>query len=175
MDNRSRLVPRRGLIAAFARHPTAPNILMLILLALGIASMDRLNRQFFPDYSIDYVNVEVVWRGASADEVEQSVVAAIEPEVRFLDSVKRVTSTAQEGYGGVLVEFLEGTDMQKALADVETAVARVTTLPETAERATITRIIPFEQVARIRVAGPYDEAQLRSYAKILRDGLLAAG
>ena len=175
MDNRSRLVPRRGLIAAFARHPTAPNILMLILLALGIASLDRLNRQFFPDYSIDYVNVEVVWRGASADEVEHSVVAAIEPEVRFLDSVKRVTSTAQEGYGGVLVEFLEGTDMQKALADVETAVARVTTLPETTERPTITRIVPFEQVARIRVAGPYDEAQLRSYAKVLRDGLLAAG
>ena len=175
MDNSSTPGPRSGLIAAFARHPTAPNILMLIMVALGIASLDRLNRQFFPDYSIDYVSVGVVWPGASAEEVEQSVLAAIEPEVRFLDSVKRVTATAQEAYCGIAIEFREGTDMQKALADVETAVAGVTTLPETAERPTITRIIPFEQVARIRVAGPYDEAQLRSYAKVLRNGLLAAG
>ncbi len=175
MDNSSTPGPRSGLIAAFARHPTAPNILMLIMVALGIASLDRLNRQFFPDYSIDYVNVGVVWPGASAEEVEHSVLAAIEPEVRFLDSVKRVIATAREGYCGIVIEFREGTDMQKALADVETAVAGVTTLPETTERPTITRIIPFEQVARIRVAGPYDEAQLRSYAKVLRDGLLAAG
>ncbi|MCY4431705.1 MAG: efflux RND transporter permease subunit [Rhodospirillales bacterium] len=175
MDNSSTSRPRSGLIAAFARHPTAPNILLLIMVALGIASLDRLNRQFFPDYSIDYVNVGVAWPGASAEEVEQSVLVAIEPEVRFLDSVKRVTATAQEGYCGIVIEFREGTDMQKALADVETAVAGVTTLPETTERPTITRIIPFEQVARIRVAGPYDEAQLRSYAKVLRDGLLAAG
>ena len=175
MDGSAGPNPRGGLIAAFARHPTAPNILMLIMVALGIASLDRLNRQFFPDYSIDYVVVGVAWPGASAEEVERSVLAAVEPEVRFLDSVKRVTATAREGYCGISIEFREGTDMQKALADVETAVAGVTTLPETAERPTITRIIPFEQVARIRVAGPYGEARLRSYAKVLRDGLLDAG
>ncbi len=162
-------------MAAFARHPTAPNILMLILVALGFASLLQLNRQFFPDYAIDYVVVGVVWPGAGAGEVEQSVVAAIEPEVRFLNAVKRVVATAEEGYGGIVIEFRDGTDMQKALADVETAVARVTTLPETVERPTVTRVIPFEPVARIRVAGPYGEAELRRYAKILRDGLLDAG
>ena len=175
MDTKPGPVPRAGLIARLARHPTAPNILMIIMLALGLAALDRLNRQFFPDYSIDMVTVTVIWPGASAEEIEQSVIAAIEPEVRFLDSVKLVDSTAQEGSCRIILEFREGTDMQKALSDVETAVAGVNTLPETTERPIIQRVIPFENVANIRVAGPYDEAQLREYAKTLRDGLLANG
>ena len=37
-----------GLIGVFVRHPTAPNLLMAVLILIGLFSLMRLNRQFFP-------------------------------------------------------------------------------------------------------------------------------
>ena len=50
-----------GLISAFARHPTAPNLAMVILILLGVFALDRLNRQFFPDFEVPMIVVTVAW------------------------------------------------------------------------------------------------------------------
>ena len=76
-----------GILHLFVRHPTAANLLMALIILLGAFSLSRLNVQFFPDFGIDQVIVEVEWPGASAEDVDSTIVQAIEPEVRFLDGV----------------------------------------------------------------------------------------
>ena len=78
---------KRGLIGVFARHPTAANLLMVIMIISGLFALNRMNTQFFPDFGIDIVYVSVEWSGASAEDVDSNIVQAIEPEVRFLDGV----------------------------------------------------------------------------------------
>ena len=112
-----------GIIGVFARHPTAANLLMILMVISGFFALNRMNTQFFPDFGIDIVLVSVEWPGASAEDVDTNIVQAIEPEVRFLDSVKRVRSSSVEGRATILVEFNAGTDMQAALSDVEPAVS----------------------------------------------------
>ena len=102
---------------------------MVIMLAAGALSLTRMNTQFFPDFGIDIVTVSVVWSGASAEDMENNVIKALEAEVRFLDGVSKVTSSAREGWAGVYVEYEAGADMQAALGAVESAVSKVTTLP----------------------------------------------
>ncbi|MEJ2213329.1 MAG: efflux RND transporter permease subunit, partial [Gammaproteobacteria bacterium] len=63
----------RGLIGVFARHPVAPNLIMLIMLLLGVVALMRLNVQFFPNFELDYASVRVVWPGANAEDVERSL------------------------------------------------------------------------------------------------------
>ncbi|MDP6343183.1 MAG: efflux RND transporter permease subunit, partial [Alphaproteobacteria bacterium] len=70
------------LVRLFVRHRNAANLLMIIMLVLGGVSLLRLNTQFFPDFGIDMVSITVIWPGASAEDVEANIVAAIEPEVR---------------------------------------------------------------------------------------------
>jgi multidrug efflux pump subunit AcrB len=164
-----------GPIALFARHPTAGNLLMVVMLMLGALALSQLNRQFFPDFGIDVIQIQVVWPGASADDVEGAIVEAIEPEVRFLDGIKQVVSRAEEGVGGVYLEFVPGTDMERALSEAESAVAQVTTLPEDSERPTVKRIVRYDTIARIVLSGPFDEAALKRFAKDIRDDLLARG
>ena len=122
-----------GLIRLFARHPTAGNLLMLLMIMLGLVALNGLNRQFFPEFGLDLIRVEVEWPGATAEDVESGVVEALEPELRFLDGVKRVTGYASEGGASIAIEFQPDADMQKALSDVESAVSQVTTLPEDSE------------------------------------------
>ncbi|MDX5359932.1 MAG: efflux RND transporter permease subunit [Alphaproteobacteria bacterium] len=164
-----------GLIGLFARHATAANLLMAIMAIAGLFALGQLNRQFFPDFGIEIVQVTVAWPGASAEDVDANIVQAIEPEVRYLDGVDQVTTRAVEGTGIVTIEYLAGSDMQKALSEVESAVAQVTTLPEDAERPTVRRIVRYDEVARLVVSGPYSEASLIHIARGVRDELLARG
>jgi multidrug efflux pump subunit AcrB len=164
-----------GLIGLFARHPTAGNLLMLLMIMLGIIALGSLNRQFFPDFGLDLIRVQVEWPGATAEDVESSIVEALEPELRFLDGVKRVTSSASEGVGSVAVEFQPGTDMQRALSDVESAVGQVTTLPEDSERPEIRQIIRYDTITRVVLSGPYSEQALKQFAKQMREDLLDRG
>ena len=166
---------RSGLIGMFARHPTAPNLLMATLVLIGIFSLLRMNRQFFPTFELPTITVQVPWPGASAEDVESNILDTLEPELRFLDDVNEVTSIAREGSAVINIEFTSGAEMQKAQSDVEQAVSRVVTLPEDSERPIISRPTIFDPVADISVSGPFTEQVLKTYAKSLRDGLLDAG
>jgi multidrug efflux pump subunit AcrB len=164
-----------GLLSFFARHRTAANLVMLIMFLAGVIGLNRMNTQFFPDFGLDFVLVNVPWPGASASDVDANIVQPIDREVRFLDGVKNVISTSREGSANVLVEFLPGTDMQSALANIDTAVAQVTTLPEDSETPTVQRIVRYDTIGRLLLTGPIDEAELKRLAKLVRDRLIQRG
>ncbi len=166
---------KRDLIGLFAHHRTAANLLMVLMFVAGAFGLNRMTTQFFPDFGIDMVLVTVAWPGASAGDVDASIVQAVEREVRFIDSVKAVKSSAFEGRALITVEFEAGSDMQSALANVETAIGQVTTLPQDAETPTVRRIVRYDTLSRILVSGPYSESALKAYAKQVRDGLLRRG
>ena len=165
----------RGLIALFTRHRTAANLVMVLMILFGALGLARMNTQFFPTFAVEWVSVSVTWPGASAEDVDTNIVAAIEPEVRFLDGVKRVFAQSVEGIGSVVVEFEPGTNLDTALANVENAVDRVETLPEDSERPVVNRLYFYENIGNIVVSGPFSEAALRAHAKDIRERLLAAG
>ena len=167
--------PANRLIRLFVHHPTASNLLMVAMIAFGLFALARLNTQFFPTLDIPKITVVVAWPGASAEDVEENILDALEPELRFLDGIDEVRSVAREGAGSLTLEFEAGADMQKAQSDVEQAVGSVTTLPEDSEEPVITRIAFYEPVARISVSGPYSEQELKNHAKRIRDALLAGG
>ena len=85
------------MIRFFARHRTAANLLMVLMIAIGGLSAARLNKQFFPDVDIEIVAVSVEWSGATAEDVDANIVRTLEPELRTLANVKTVMSTSFEG------------------------------------------------------------------------------
>ena len=165
----------KDLIALFVRHRNAANLLAILAIVTGAVALVNLNTQLFPTFGIDFVTVQVAWPGAGAEDVEANIVEVVEPEVRFLDSVKQVISIAVEGAATVLVEFEAGADMQAALSDVDSALGRVTTLPEDAETPVIQRVVLYDTISRLVLSGPLPEAALKALAKDVRDTLLAAG
>ena len=120
---------RTGLVALFATHPVAGNLLMLLMIVFGIFGLNKLNRQVMPDFDMDVLSISVEWPGASPRDVEENIVEAIEPEVRFLEGVDLVKSKAYEGRAEISVTFKENYDMSVGLTDVQSAVSRITTFP----------------------------------------------
>ncbi len=164
-----------SVIALFARHRTAPNLLLALMVIAGIYGIFKLNAQFLPEVGIDYVNVRVEWPGAAAEDVDAKLVQAIVPDVRFLNDVKQVRSTASDGLASINIEFEAGSDMQAALSEVEAALSRIRTFPEDAKTPEARRVVRYEMILRVVLSGPYTEASLKAHAKRLRDGLLDRG
>lgn len=163
------------LVKIFVRHKNAANLLMIMMIVIGVASIYRLNTQFFPDFGTEVITTSIVWPGASAEDVDSNITTAILPEVRFINGVKRVTSYSVEGNSVIVVEFDPGTDMQAALSDVEQGVTQITTFPETIETPVIKRFVIYDPIARLSVSGPYSEEALKQIAKTMRDDLLDLG
>jgi len=164
-----------GWISLFVRHPNAANLVMVLMLLFGAYAIAKLNTQFFPTVETKTITVSVTWSGASAEDVSANILGALEPGVRFLDGVDKVTSYAREGSATIRLEFVSGADMQKAQSDVETAVSQVTSLPEEADIPKVSRAQFHDSVGKISLSGPFSETALKVFAKRMRDELIARG
>jgi multidrug efflux pump subunit AcrB len=162
----------RGLLAWFAQNPVAANLVMVGLLVGGIFAARGVEREVYPEFDLDLITVAIAYPGASPEEVEQGVVLAVEEAVRGVEGVKELTSTASEGAASVSIELLLGTDRDRALADVKSAVDRIGSLPQDAERPVVSLFSPKRGVLSLIVHGDVDERSLRTLAERTRDGLL---
>jgi len=156
-----------------ASHPVAANLLMAALLIGGLFSAYNIKQEVFPEFSLDVVGISISYPGASPAEIETGVLMVTEDAVRGIDGVKKVTSSASEGRGGVSVEMLAGADIQRALQNVKNAVDRITTYPEDVERPTVQLLENRNKVVTLAILGPYDERALRDTAERMRDELSA--
>lgn len=161
-----------GPIAWMARNHVAANLVMLILVIGGFIFSTQVKQEVFPEFALDIVTVSVRYRGASPAEVEQGIILSIEDRVRGLDDVKKVTSTAREGVGFVVVELLTGADTGKALQDVKNAVDGILSFPEEAEKPIVSLVEVRNQVLTLMVHGDQSEHTLRDFAEQIRDDLL---
>ena len=174
-ENKNSKIATSGPIALLAKHPTAANLIMILMIIAGVWGTIKMNSQFLPSFGIDVVAVTIEWPGANSEDIDKNIVQLVEPEIRFLDSVKRIRSTSTEGLASLFIEFEANTDMQSALSNVEAAVSRVTTLPADSLKPKIKRIVRYETITKLIVSGGVSEAALKSYANSFRDNLLARG
>lgn len=162
-------------IGIFAQHKVAANLLMLILILAGLASLTRLNTQFFPNFVLDTITVRVEWRGASSEDVEDAISSRLEQELRTVDFVKKMTSTSSFGSAVVALEFEEGTEMGSALDQVKEQVAQLRNLPTDSEIPKVTLVSAYEPIARLLITTEGELDELRYFVHEAEHALLDRG
>lgn len=110
-------------ISAWAiRNPIPVALLMIALTLVGIAAYITLPVKRFPNVEFPIVVVSVTQSGASASEVETQITRPVEDALTGIAGMRHVTSTVTLGGSSTVAEFEIGSDMQKAVDDVRTAV-----------------------------------------------------
>ncbi len=163
------------MIDFFARHPTAANLLMMTMAVLGIVALPNLQRETFPDFSVDVLVITVAYPGASTETVEQTVVQSVEEALDGVEGVQEVSSVAQEGLATVTVEMTPGGDMTTFQADVKAAIDGIRSFPSGVEAPITTRGGLSSAVISIAVQGEMAPTDLRAYCEKLRRDLLRLG
>jgi multidrug efflux pump subunit AcrB len=156
-----------------ARNGVAANLLLFFLLFAGIFSLGSLVQEVFPEFSLDTVQVSVVYPGATPEEVEESIVRKIEEQIEAVEGIKEITATASEGLGVVSVELKLGTDVSRALDDIKAEVDRIPTFPIRAERPEVRELTNRSSVVRLAIFGDASERTVKELAYRTEDALSA--
>ncbi|TVR99551.1 MAG: efflux RND transporter permease subunit, partial [Rhodospirillales bacterium] len=163
------------MIRFFAGHPTAANLLMVLLFAAGIASLADLRRETFPDYALDLVQVSVPYPGASAEMVEEAICQRIEEALEVLTDVDEMRCEAREGIGTATIEMIEGADVNRFLTDVKAEIDGIDDFPELAEQPLIKQLERTDMVVSIAIAGPMADRDLKVFAEDVKERALRQG
>ena len=164
-----------GILSYFARHRTAANLLLVVMMLLGFAAMPNMRAQFFPDVIVDDVEVVVRWDGAGAEDVDAAIVEVLEPALLAVEGVTASEARSREGVASIELEFEPGWDMSRAADDVQAAVDAVTTLPADAETPEVIRGGWRDRVTDVVITGPVDVTQLARFADEFVVRLFAEG
>ena len=160
-----------GPIAYMARNGVAANLLMVAILVGGLVSLTGIEQEAWPEIPFNTVEVAVAYPGASPEEVEESIIVKIEDRVETLDDVRSVRSVAGPGAASVQVEMKSGTDIARALDEVESAVGAIQSFPADAERPRFTEMTNRQSVIRLIVYGDVSESYLKELAYRISEDL----
>ena len=100
----------RKLIGYFIKHSVAVNIVVIAFIIFGFFGAVNLKSSFFPLTDSKNISINVIYPGASPQEVEEGIILKIEDNLKGLNGVERVTSTSRENSGNINVEIEKGKD-----------------------------------------------------------------
>jgi multidrug efflux pump subunit AcrB len=97
-------------------------VLSVIIIVFGVYCYNVLPRESDPDITIPNVFVTTSYRGVSPADMETAVTIEIEKKLKGIDGVKKIQSVSSEGLSSINIEFVTGTDIDKARQDVKDKV-----------------------------------------------------
>jgi len=162
-----------SIVAWFAKNSVVANLLLFVIAAAGLITIAGLKKEVFPEMSLDIVSIQVAYRGAAPEEVEQAVCIRIEEAIQGIDGIKKMTATANEGMGSVSVEILPEYDVREVLDDIKARVDAIDTFPEETERPVTQELTSRYQVINISISGDADQLTLKRLGERVRDELTA--
>ena len=161
-----------GPVTWFIKNPIAGNLLMVLLIIGGFASIPKLDKQFFPTPEINQIEIRMEFRGASPSEVEEQISVRIEEAVHDLNGIEELRSVSREGLALVMVEVESDYPTQKLTNDINTRVDAIRTFPSDAERPTVTELTYRHQMGRVQIYGDLSEREMKQLGETLRDELV---
>ncbi|MEJ1397393.1 MAG: efflux RND transporter permease subunit, partial [Candidatus Sedimenticola sp. (ex Thyasira tokunagai)] len=142
------------MISFFARHPTAGNLLLLFLAVLGLSALPDLQRETFPDFAAQQLQITIPYPGASAEEVEEAICQRLEEAVDGIENVAEMSCEGREGVALSVVEMEEGGDLATFSDDIKSEVDAISNLPTESELPVIKELGRTDKVVAIAITGP---------------------
>lgn len=131
------------------------NTLMIAVLTVGAVSLTMLRRERFPDHRPDEIRITVPYPGASPTETEEGICLKVEEAIRAIVGIRKLTSLAEEGQGSVTAELNSKVDdPQRVLNEIRSAIDRIPSFPENAEKPEVKLLQRFQSVVSVAVLAP---------------------
>jgi len=146
------------------------SVLIFLMLA-GAMAYRSIPKEAEPDIQIPIIYVSMGYQGISPEDSERLLLRPMETALKSIAGIKKMTSTAYQGGGNVLLEFQAGADLGKALEDVRSKVSQAKRdLPTDADEPTVNEVNISEfPVLVVTLAGDVPERILTRAGRELRD------
>jgi multidrug efflux pump len=106
----------------------------------GALAFTMLPVREYPDIDSPVVSVSTFYRGANPQVVETEITDVLEEQLSTIEGVKLITSSSQEQFSNITIEFNLNRDVDKSANDVRDRVSRVRSqLPSTSDEPVVAK------------------------------------
>ncbi|WP_417854286.1 efflux RND transporter permease subunit [Xanthomarina gelatinilytica] len=166
-----------GLSSWAINNKTTMYVLILVIFYLGVAAFFDMPRENFPEVNETKIYVSSVYPGNTAEDVEKLITDPLEDELKTVSNVVEITSTSQEDFSMIIVEFDEHLTVEQAKQKVKDEID-TKTAGEDWPMSNGAKVKPdvFElslseemPILNINISGDYPVEKLKEYGEYLQD------
>ena len=111
-----------GLSSWAINNPSVIWVMIAIFLFMGISSYFAMPREEFPEAVETKIYVSTIFPGNTAEDMERLITDPLEENVKNVSNFVDMTSTSQENYSMVIIEFDENITVENAKQEVKDEV-----------------------------------------------------
>lgn len=163
----------RGVLQYFVRYPLTGDLLMIAILVAGYVALGNIKSNFFPERPTKTITIQVVYPGASPEEIEEGIVVKIEDNLKGVAGLDQVKSVCSENAGSITVTVLDERKTDQILQDVKNAVDRISSFPVGMEPPIIYKREQINFAISFAVSGDQDLSYLKGVARNIESDLRA--
>ena len=126
-----------NLIGRAIRQPVTVIVGVILILVSGFLALGRIPIQLTPNVETTIITVQTVWEGASPGEIEQNIIDKQEERLLGLSGLRLITSSSEQGFGRIRLEFVTGTDKAEALREVSDKLREVPDYPRNVDEPVV--------------------------------------
>ena len=147
--------------------------ILFFFIVFGFYQYNTLPKESDPDISLPVIYILLAHKGISPEDSERLLVKPVEKELKNIEGLKKINSTAYQGGGNVVLEFDAGFDSEKAISDTREKVDMIKNkLPSDAEEPRIFEVnLSRFPVLAIAISGKVDLRTLDIIAKKLKEDI----
>ena len=178
MTKKKKQVDKEFGLSSWAIHnQTTIYVLMALILFLGIGAYFSMPRESFPEIKETKIYVSSIYPGNTAEDIEKLITDPLEKKLKTVSNVVKITSTSQEDYSMVIVEFDENIPVEEAKQrvkdeiDSETAGEDWPTFNGAKVDPNVFELSMSEEIPilNINISGDYPVYKLKEFGEYLQD------
>lgn len=119
-----------NIFSFFVKQKKLALVFTVSVIALGLLSLNNIQRDQFPAVDFEVMNIATAYPGASPEDVEQNVTNPIEDELKSISGINKFSSVSRKGTSLILVTLSQDVaDIGALKQEIQNAVDRVRSLP----------------------------------------------
>ncbi len=156
------------------KRPLLISVVFLVLILFGIMGYSKLNYNLLPKFEAPILSIQTIYKGASSEEVQNSVTKKIEDAASSIEGVDIVSSSSMENVSTVIVQLKQKTNTTLAQQDVERKINQIKNdLPQEADEPVINKFSSSEiPVLRLTTFANMNDADLYDFVNLTVKPLL---
>jgi Cation/multidrug efflux pump len=166
-----------GLSSWAIDNQTTMYVLIVVILILGAMAYFSMPRESFPEVKETKIYISSLYPGNTAEDIEKLITDPLEDELKTVSNVVEITSTSQEDYSMIIVEFDENISVEGALQKVKDEVDSKTagedwpTFNDAKVEPNVFDLSLSEEmpILNINISGDYPVDKLKEFGEYLED------
>ncbi|SDR75214.1 Multidrug efflux pump subunit AcrB [Gillisia sp. Hel1_33_143] len=180
MEKKKKVIDQEFKLSSWAiQNKTTIYVMMILILFLGASAYFSMPRESFPEIRETKIYVSSLFPGNTAEDIEKLITNPLEDKLKTVSNVKEITSTSQEDYSMIVVEFDEGISVELAKQKVKDEIDSETSgedwptfngakVEPNVFELSISEEVP---ILNINISGDYPVAKLKEFGEYLQDDI----